>query len=87
MLRLPFASQHVSIGQREFQGFLDCPDDPRGFVIFVHDGGCGRHSPEDNQIATTLHKLGFATLLVDLFDPNEQYELSSAAREACHRRG
>lgn len=82
MLRMPFPSQHVSIGTREFQGFLDCPEDARALVLFVHERGCGRHNPEDNQIATALHKLGFATLLVDLFDPKEQYELSASAREA-----
>lgn len=82
MLRMPFASQHVSIGKREFQGFLDCPEEPRGLVLFVHEHGCGRHSPDDNQIATALHKLGFATLLVDLFDPKEQHELMPASREA-----
>jgi hypothetical protein len=79
---MPFASQHVSIGAREIQGFLDCPDEPRALVLFVHEHGCGRHDPEDNQIATTLHKSGFATLLVDLFDPKERYELSVSAREA-----
>lgn len=82
MLRMPFASQHVSIGARELQGFLDYPEDPQGLVLFVHEHGCGRHNPDDNQIATTLHKLGFATLLVDLFGPKEQHELVPASREA-----
>jgi hypothetical protein len=77
---MPFASQHISIGPRQIQAFLDCPDDPRALVLFVHERGCGRHDPVDNQIATTLHNSGFATLLVDLFDPKEQYELSASAR-------
>jgi hypothetical protein len=81
MIRFPFASQHVSIGPKGLQGFLDTPDEPQGLVLFVHEHGCGRHDPEDNQVAAALHKSGFATLLVDLFDPKERFEFSAAQRE------
>lgn len=81
MIRFPFASQHVSIGPRGLQGYLDTPDEPQGLVLFVHEHGCGRHNPEDNQVAAALHKFGFATLLVDLFDPKERFEFSAAQCE------
>jgi dienelactone hydrolase len=51
---------------------LSIPEDARSIVIFAHGGGSGVSSPRNQQIANSLSKAGFATLLVDLLGHEEK---------------
>ena len=47
-----------------------------GIVIFAHGSGSGRKSPRNQLVANVLNRHGFATLLVDLLTPAEQFIVS-----------
>ena len=47
------------------------PGSVRGVVAFAHGSGSGRHSPRNQQVARALQGEGFATLLLDLLEPEE----------------
>jgi putative phosphoribosyl transferase len=53
-------------------GDLATPADARGVVLFAHGSGSGRHSPRNRQVAATLGRVGFATLLLDLLTLEEE---------------
>ena len=63
--------QILSTGVR-LEGIVSVPDDPRGFVVFVHGNGSSRHSPRNQYVAQTLQEGGLATLLFDLLTPFEE---------------
>ena len=63
--------QILSTGVR-LEGIVSVPDDPRGFVVFVHGSGSSRHSPRNQYVAQTLQEGGLATLLFDLLTPFEE---------------
>lgn len=60
------AGQHIHL-----EGELMLPDDASGLVIFSHGSGSSRHSPRNKQVAGSLHRAGFATLLFDLLTEEE----------------
>ncbi len=53
-------------------GLLSIPTDACGVVLFAHGSGSSRHSPRNRAVATTLQNGGLATLLIDLFTPEEE---------------
>ncbi|MFD1559723.1 dienelactone hydrolase family protein [Paraburkholderia silviterrae] len=53
-------------------GTLEIPDPARAVVVFAHGSGSSRFSPRNRQVASGLHRAGFATLLFDLLTPDEQ---------------
>lgn len=54
-------------------GELVVPQHARGVVLFAHgSASSSRRSPRDRLLAAALHRAGLATLLVDLFTPDEQ---------------
>ena len=50
---------------------LTIPRRPRGIVVFAHGSGSGRRSPRNRLVAEVLQRDGFATLLLDLLEPDE----------------
>lgn len=53
------------------QGILRVPAEASGIVLFAHGSGSGRFSPRNTFVAQQLHKVGLATLLIDLLEPAE----------------
>jgi putative phosphoribosyl transferase len=51
--------------------FLYIPKDARGLVLFVHGSGSSRFSVRNQYVASILNEAGLATLLFDLFTPDE----------------
>jgi putative phosphoribosyl transferase len=62
----------VVAGPVGLDGDLATPAAARGVVLFAHGSGSGRHSPRNRQVAATLGRAGFATLLLDLLTPEEE---------------
>ncbi|WHZ21893.1 MAG: Protein-L-isoaspartate O-methyltransferase [Nitrospira sp.] len=52
-------------------GILSLPDSPKGVIAFAHGSGSGRFSPRNQLVARHLQTGGFATLLLDLLEPDE----------------
>lgn len=52
-------------------GLLVFPPRAAGVVVFSHGSGSGRFSPRNRFVAAELHKLGFASLLLDLLTEAE----------------
>jgi dienelactone hydrolase len=48
------------------------PDTPAGVIAFAHGSGSSRHSPRNREVAAVLQEAGLATLLADLFTPEEE---------------
>lgn len=63
----------VKIPSREI--YLDCllyiPTNAYGLVLFVHGSGSSRFSARNQYVARVLNEAGLATLLFDLFTPEE----------------
>ena len=53
-------------------GDLVVPDDAAGLVLFAHGSGSSRHSPRNRQVAASLGRRRFATLLMDLLTADEE---------------
>ena len=51
---------------------LTIPEETWGAVIFAHGSGSSRHNPRHVFVAETFHRVGLATLLVDLLTPAEE---------------
>lgn len=65
----------IDVGGGELlKGFLDCPDDARALVVFVHGSGSSRFSQRNNRVARFLGDRGFATLLMDLLTACEDQQ-------------
>lgn len=85
--RTPDASSHhpplsVPVGPVQLEGELVIPRAAAGVVIFAHGSGSSRHSPRNQFVASTLQEAGLATVLLNLFTPNEtrEAEVSGAPR-------
>ncbi len=61
----------IPIGTAEVVGNLDVPGDASGLVIFAHGSGSSRFSRRNRQVAASLQKAGFGTLLMDLLTAEE----------------
>ena len=62
----------IPAGRATLDGNLTIVDGATGIVLFVHGSGSSRHSPRNQFVARTLNKAGLATLLFDLFTPEEE---------------
>jgi putative phosphoribosyl transferase len=62
----------VLAGPVGLDGDLATTADARGVVLFAHGSGSGRHSPRNREVAATLGRVGFATLLLDLLTLEEE---------------
>ena len=54
------------------EGTLSMVRHARGLVLVAHGSGSSRFSPRNRAVAGVLHDRGFATLLLDLFTPDEE---------------
>jgi len=59
-------------GRDELLALLARPEQARGLVLFAHGSGSSRHSSRNQQVARHLHRLGLATLLLDLLTQEEE---------------
>lgn len=55
-------------------GSLSVPVQSQGIILFAHGSGSSRMSPRNLQVAKTLQKAGFATLLFDLLTEEESFD-------------
>jgi dienelactone hydrolase len=62
----------VPVGAVVLAGDLTLPAGARGAVLFAHGSGSSRLSPRNQAVARTLAAAGFATLLIDLLDAEEE---------------
>ena len=62
----------IEAGGTATVGDLIVPDAPLGLVLFAHGSGSSRHSPRSRQVAESLHRRSFATLLLDLLTEAEE---------------
>ncbi|MDZ7717660.1 MAG: dienelactone hydrolase family protein [Balneolaceae bacterium] len=62
----------IPIGDDDISATISKPDVAKGIVIFSHGLGSGRFSPRNVKIANQLQDAGFATLLCNLHDRQEQ---------------
>jgi putative phosphoribosyl transferase len=62
----------IETGNADIYATLIIPEETWGAVIFAHGSGSSRHSPRHVFVAQTLHRVGLATLLVDLLTPAEE---------------
>ncbi|MGU7785020.1 dienelactone hydrolase family protein [Burkholderia sp. PU8-34] len=63
----------MEIDGTRLDGVLTTPYGARGLVVFAHGSGSSRLSPRNRAVAATLVKAGFATLLFDLLERDEEY--------------
>lgn len=71
----------VRAGPVRLAGRLTGPDDPCGFVMFVHGSGSSRYSPRNHFVATALNRAGLGTLLFDFEEPGALEAIAQLARE------
>ena len=62
----------IQAGRTILPGKLTIPKIALGLVLFAHGSGSSRHSPRNQFVARTLNDAGLATLLCDLFTPEEE---------------
>lgn len=62
----------VGAGDVSLTGDLAIPGGAVGLVLFAHGSGSSRLSPRNRFVARVLNEGGLATLLVDLFTPDEE---------------
>lgn len=62
----------IPIEQGVLNGDLREPPEARGVVIFAHGSGSSRFSGRNRQVAESLDRRGFATLLLDLLTAREE---------------
>ncbi len=73
--RVRIAEQHdvrIPVPDRELEGRLVLPTDPRGLVIVSYGTGHGRQSPETQFMTTVFGQAGLASLVFDLLTPEEE---------------
>lgn len=63
--------EEVRFSALDARGELALPADATGLVVFAHGSGSMRPSPNDAQVAETLHRHGLATLWFDLLSRTE----------------
>jgi putative phosphoribosyl transferase len=61
----------MKLGQLELAADIAVPPQARGVVIFAHGSGSSRLSPRNRQVAASLNKAGYATILFDLLSEEE----------------
>lgn len=70
--------EHVSVlipaAEVVLPGDLTMPSKPKGFVLFAHGSGSGRHSPRNRYVAEALNEHSLGTLLVDLLTAEEELD-------------
>src|SRR6476469_9643848 len=59
---------------------LSVPPSAHGGVLFAHGAGSTRARPRNKAVAATLHKAGFATMLLDLLTLDEDREDAASRR-------
>ena len=62
----------IVTGNATIYATLIVPEESWGAVIFAHGSGSSRNNPRHVFVAETLHRVGLATLLVDLLTPAEE---------------
>src|SRR6478735_7993988 len=62
----------IDAGNAIIYGTLIIPNQAWGAVIFAHGSGSSRHNPRHRSVAEALHRVGLATLMVDLLTPAEE---------------
>jgi putative phosphoribosyl transferase len=62
----------VKVQLAGLEGELSLSAAAAGVVIFAHGSGSSRHSPRNRYVADVLNEGGFATLLIDLLNADEQ---------------
>jgi putative phosphoribosyl transferase len=70
----------VPVGPLVLDGDLTEPEGYRALVVFAHGSGSSRFSPRNREVAESLHRSGFATLLFDLLTADEDIEDARTAR-------
>jgi dienelactone hydrolase len=70
----------VPTGAVTLQAELSVPGHATGVVLFAHGSGSSRTSPRNRFVADELVAGGFATLLIDLFTPEEEEEDTLSGR-------
>lgn len=61
----------IPSGEVYLDGLLYIPKEACGLVLFVHGSGSSRLSTRNQYVAKVLNEAGLATLLFDLFTPDE----------------
>jgi dienelactone hydrolase len=64
----------IRSGGVSLDGIVEVPPGAAGVVVFAHGSGSGRHSPRNVEVAASLGKRGFATVLFDLLTAPEDAE-------------
>jgi putative phosphoribosyl transferase len=64
----------VRAGPVELSARITVPGTALGTVVFAHGSGSSRHSPRNRYVASVLNAAGFATLLIDLLNPAEEFQ-------------
>jgi putative phosphoribosyl transferase len=62
----------IRAGGVELEGNLTIPREAHGLVLFAHGSGSSRHSVRNRFVAGVLNESKLATLLMDLFSPDEE---------------
>ncbi|RUQ96447.1 dienelactone hydrolase family protein [Legionella septentrionalis] len=62
----------IPMGTTPLKGFLYIPEHAFALVLFVHGSGSSRFSPRNQYVADVLNQANLATLLFDLFTPDEE---------------
>jgi len=62
----------IPIGRQQIEADLQIPDRAVGLVIFAHGSGSSRFSSRNRSVAAYFHRLGLATLLLDLLTREEE---------------
>ena len=67
--------REVQIPDQKFRldADLRLPPDSAGLIVFAHGSGSSRHSQRNRDVAEVLAAGGFATLLLDLLTPQEEF--------------
>ena len=61
----------IPSGNVHLDGLLHIPENAKGLVLFVHGSGSSRFSARNQHVARMLNQTNLATLLFDLFTPEE----------------
>ena len=61
----------IPVQDVKLDGLLHIPKEAHGLVIFVHGSGSSRFSVRNQYVARVLNEAKLATLLFDLFTPEE----------------
>lgn len=62
----------TDLGDLTLDAILSIPNNASGIVLFAHGSGSSRQSPRNQVVARYLHRVGMATLLIDLLTQEEE---------------